>query len=162
NQGNLVLADGSKILYSTFLPSQSVEVGNILSKKSGSCSIAGATYLWDQTPLLDLDQKTVATLAAFQTSKQTLTADGDLPSILKKWGFGFLGLLLLFGSLFYLDFFKAYGQLSEAIAKLSQGDLSPSLPTSRPDEWGTLSQELKEALDNLREKDRISLILGKV
>lgn len=104
----------------------------------------------------------VGTLYIFQPITQTQTAEGaPRKTILKKGLWIFLLALLACGWIFW-HFMLPLDRLNSAIDRIKEGDLNASLPVQRPDEIGQLARSLEGMLNAIKEKDRISLILGKV
>ncbi len=127
-----------------------------------SISMGPATFLTQGLPLLGLDQKPAAYLAVFQPVKQIQTVEGTPQKSLFKTGLLFLFLevlLVLAGIKFYIHSFNG---LLLSIIGIAQGNLNVSISHDPWTEWGRLGSALREMLESLKEKERISLILGKV
>lgn len=120
-------------------------------------------YLAGTLPVLGLDGKTVAgNFIAFQPVKQSLTLEGTPQKSLWTIGILLLFLTLLVAALFQWQYMSPYNKILAALDQVKTGDFNPILPTHRPDEWGHMARSLAEMTESLREKDRISLVLGKV
>ncbi len=121
-----------------------------------------ATFLTQGLPLLGLDQKPAAYLAVFQPVKQIETVEGTPRKNISRTAILFLLLatvLVMVGIKHYLASFK---RLLQSIDDISRGNLGVSIPGDPWTEWGQLGRALQEMLERLKEKERISLILGKV
>jgi class 3 adenylate cyclase len=121
-----------------------------------------ATFLTQGLPLMGLDQKPAAYLAVFQPVKQIQTVEGTPLKSVFRTGILFLFLALVLvvaGISFYLT---SFNRLFQSIGNISRGNLNVSIPQDPWTEWGQLGGTLQEMLESLREKERISLILGKV
>ncbi len=122
----------------------------------------GAAYLAGAVPFFGLDSKIAGYGVVFQPVKQTLTVGGSLWKDL--WEAGFLvSFLALLGALVFLwRWMIPFHQLRGAVERMAQGDWNAFLPVRRPDEWGLMARGLQEMAESLREKERVSLVLGKV
>jgi len=120
------------------------------------------SYLMGGLTLPGLDSKPLALIAAFQPIKKTLSVDGNPEKIIRKQGWWFLclGFLLALGASWF--WVKPLNQLLLAMDQVKNGRFDVELPLHRRDEWGILSRSLREMITGLMEKDRVSLILGKV
>lgn len=120
-------------------------------------------YLAGAFPLLGLDGKTVmGSLILFQPIKQGLTIEGVPQKSLIKTGLLLLLITVLCALGFLWLFMGPFNKLVAAIDQITRGDFNVSLPSGRPDELGRMARSLKEMIESLQERDRISLVLGKV
>ena len=147
-------------------PPPSINYSSILETTNipEACPISWgpATFLTQGLPLLGLDQKPAAYLAVFQPVKQIQTVEGTPRKSLFRTGILFLFLVLVLavaGIRFYL---RSFNRLLLSIGDISQGDMNGSIPQDPWTEWGQLGAALQKMLERLKEKERISLILGKV
>ena len=131
---------------------------------------APLTVQWGQTsslagtlPLLGLDGKTVMShLVIFQPIKQTLTIEGTPQKSLLKTGLLLLLVTVLSTLVLLWQFMAPFNRLLAAVDQITKGDFNVSLPSKRPDELGHMARSLQEMIESLEERDRISLVLGKV
>jgi class 3 adenylate cyclase len=113
-------------------------------------------------PLQGLDGRPAATLASFQPIKQTLTVVGSPQKNLARQGRWFLFMGLLLAAAAAWQFMAPFNRLLSAVDKIKTGSLNIDLPLNRPDEWGQLARSLQEMAGQIKDKERVSLILGKV
>jgi len=110
-----------------------------------------------------LDGKTSADrFILLQPIKQSLTVEGKPEKSLLK-----IGLLLALATLlctvaFIWLFTTPFNRLLKAVDQITQGNFDVILPSQRPDEWGRMARSLEEMIESQRERERISLVLGKV
>jgi class 3 adenylate cyclase len=109
-----------------------------------------------------LDQKPCAYLAVFQPVKQTQTAEGTPRKSVFQTGLFLLLLTLALAGLGIRYYLVSFSRLFQSISDISRGNLNVSIPRDPWTEWGQLGGALQEMLESLKEKERISLILGKV
>ena len=121
-----------------------------------------SSYLTDALPLLTLDLKPVGALVVFQPVKRSQTVQGDPRQTLRKWGFNLLGLVVVLSVGLWFWFTLPFKRSLEALKQLKSGDFNVSLPVKQPGELGLLARSIQAMVDGLRDKERISLVLGKV
>ena len=171
SQADLALYVNHKIQFSTLPASDNADIEKTLAASAFTSSgpshrkpvhLGHQDYLWDEVALLDFDQNPYGALVVFQPSKQTLTVDGDPKKALLKLG---LTLILLAALLFALtagDLLSSLGRLQKAANQITEGDLNLGLPEKRTDEIGRLYWAFNDMAVALKERERISLVLGKV
>ena len=121
----------------------------------------GLAFLADGITLPDMDGKPFATLAVFQPVREAVTVLGTPQTDLLRLGLFCLGAMLMFLLAVSWGYSESMKQALIAIAGIKHGSASLDLPVSRFDEWGRMAKSLKELLDRFKEKERVSLILGK-
>lgn len=122
-----------------------------------------ASYLAGAMTLTGLDGKTSGSyFGAFQPVKTTLTVEGSPQKQMVEAGLLLMAVATLLALGFLWQFTSAFNQLVKAVDQIGGGNLNTRLPTSRLDELGGMARSLKEMVESLQEKDRISLVLGKV
>ncbi|HEY5039485.1 MAG TPA: adenylate/guanylate cyclase domain-containing protein [bacterium] len=162
-QNDLVYYSHHKVQFSTFPPNANLPLERLfLASSHGSAIFSDQNYVWDEISLKDLNQIPAGTIAVFQPLKQSLTLEGNPRKEIIKWGVLFLALLIFLGFGLWLDFAAPLRRIVIAVVKISDGDLNAPLPVNRLDEWGSLARALAGMVESLKEKDRVSLILGKV
>jgi class 3 adenylate cyclase len=119
-------------------------------------------YAWDEVPVLDFDQNPYGYLVVFQPAKQTLIVNGDPKGILLKFGFYLIGLMLLLLIWTATDILIPLVRFRRSIEQIKDGDLNLAPPSRRTDELGSLDRSFSEMASALKERERISLVLGKV
>lgn len=112
--------------------------------------------------LLGLDQKPAAYLAVFQPVKQVQTVEGMPQKSIFRMGLLFLILTLVLTATAVRYYLSSFNRLSQSIKDISRGNLNVFVPQDPWTEWGQLGGKLQEMRESLQEKERISLILGKV
>lgn len=133
-------------------------------------SSAPSTVQWGQASCLTgtftptgLDGKTTGSrFVLFQPIKQSLTVEGKPEKNLLKIGLLLILLTLLCTLVFVWLFTTPFKRLLAAVGQITQGNYDVSLPSHRIDEWGHMARSLEEMIESQRERDRISLVLGKV
>ena len=159
----MVFYSNKKIQFSTFPAGTNPEVEKALSASNpGPCVLQSQNYLWDQVSVADLSQNPAGTLAVFQPSKQARLVEGAPEKIVWKMGLWLLVFLLAAGIGLSLHLTLPLREMISAVERIRDGSSGPILPVQRLDEWGSLGKALREMSESLLEKDRISLILGKV
>jgi class 3 adenylate cyclase len=122
----------------------------------------GQDYLVGGVSLAGLDQKLMVVAVLFQPIERSMTMGGHPEKTILESGLLIL-LATLFFSLVMLSAFMApYHRLAAALDQMKKGEWNVNLPTGSWNEWGPLGASLKEMIGNQKEKERISLILGKV
>ena len=138
----------------------------LLAPQAGPVSVQWqrASYLAGALTLTGPDGKPAggAYLAAFQPVKTSLTVEGSPQKQMLEAGLLLMAAATLLALGFLWQFTGAFNQLVKAVDQIRGGNLNTRLPTSRLDELGGMARSLKEMVESLQEKDRISLVLGKV
>jgi class 3 adenylate cyclase len=160
---DMVFFHKDKILFTSLPPSFQEDLKKLeSSSSSGAVTLSAKPFLSGEIPLLDFQQSPVARLVVFQPTKKTLTVEGDPKKIALEWGLIFLALILILGAWLVIDTHRPVEEIMTAVGKMKDGDLTAPLPTGRTDDWGDLARSLRDMAESMREKDRISLVLGKV
>jgi class 3 adenylate cyclase len=160
---DMVFFHKDKVLFTSLPPSHLEDLQKLQSSSfSGTVTLSSQPFLSGEIPLLNLQQSPTARLVVFQPTKNTLTVEGDPKKNVLEWGLIFLALMLLLGIGLVIDTHRPVEEIMTAVEKMKAGDLTAPLPIGRMDDWGDLARSLKSMGESLREKDRISLILGKV
>lgn len=122
-----------------------------------------SSYLAGSLPLPGLDGKTVMSrLVVFQPIKQSLTVEGTPQKSLLKTGLLLLLITVLCTLGLLWQYMAPFNRLLVAVDQITKGNLHVSLPLGRPDELGRMARSLEEMIESMQERDRISLVLGKV
>ena len=170
-QADVLIYAKHKILYSTLPAAYNPDLEKSLSASAFTSSgpshrkpihLGREDYLWDEVALLDFDQNPYGTLVVFQPSKQVVTVDGDPEKTLRHWGLLLIGLMALLFAFVALDLLTALGRVEKAAAQITEGDLNLSLPEKRTDEVGRLYWAFNDMIGALKDRERLSLVLGKV
>ena len=129
----------------------------------------GTDYLVGSLPLLGIPPKAgtpaepVASVVILQPIKQSLLIEGEPFKIIKKTGWWLLVLALLAALLSSWAFVVfPFQRLTEALEKAQKGDPNVTFPSDPVTEWGLLGASLGETFEGQKEKERVSLVLGKV
>ncbi len=120
------------------------------------------SYLVNGVPLLDVDQKPAAYLAVFQPVKETRVIEGNPQRSITVAFLTVHFIVLLLVGAFIWFYGSGLGRLKTSLAQMAKGDFNVPVPANNWSEWGRLGGLLKEMTESLKEKDRISLVLGKV
>jgi len=120
------------------------------------------TFLAKGLPLLGLDQEPAAYLAVFQPVKQNQTVEGTPQKSLIKTGILFLFLIMVLVGAFSWFYVASFEVLFKSIDNISRGDMEAPIPQDPFTEWGLIGGALHDMRERLKEKERVSLILGKV
>jgi class 3 adenylate cyclase len=170
-QADVLIYAKHKILYSTLPAPYNPDLAKALSASAFTSSgpshrkpihLGREDYLWDEVALLDFDQNPYGTLVVFQPSKQVVTVDGDPQKILRHWGLLLIGLMALLFALATADLLTALSRIQKAAVQIAEGDLNLALPEKRSDEVGKLYGALNDMVGALKDRERLSLVLGKV
>jgi class 3 adenylate cyclase len=119
-------------------------------------------YLAAGLPLMGADQKALGTIVIFQPVKQSLTLEGNPRKSIVRLGLTLLFLATLVAAGFSAAFLYFFGQLTKSVDQIATGNLNVEIASNPLTEWGLLGGSLKNMVESLKERDRISLILGKV
>ena len=98
----------------------------------------------------------------FQPLKQSVIVSGDPGKVFLRYGVGLLLVLLAATAWLSGSLFLSLGRVVQAVEGIKRGDWNVSLPAGRFDALGALAVSLQEMRESLQEKDRVSLVLGKV
>lgn len=121
----------------------------------------GLPYLADGIRIQGIDGKTFGTLALFQPVRKTQTVLGNPSSDLRRLGLLCLGVMTLLLAGAGWGYAASMKQALVSIAGIKHSSSTLVLPVKRFDEWGRMARSLKEMWDRFKEKERVSLILGK-
>ncbi|HTC21010.1 MAG TPA: hypothetical protein VK859_09190, partial [bacterium] len=130
--------------------------------QASSVAWGPAIFLTQGLPLLGLDQKPCAYLAVFQPVKQIQTVQGIPQKSVLRAGISLVLLTLVLVVLGIRYYLASFSRLFQSISDISQGNLNVSIPHDPWTEWGQLGGALQQMLESLKEKERVSLVLGKV
>lgn len=119
------------------------------------CWVNGIT-LWG------LDRHPAAFLVAFQESKQDLVVVKDPRGAVRRTGLWIMALTLLPVLALAWAYGVLYRRLARSVENVADVNGTPSFPKVPFLEWTPLAESLERTTARLQEKDRISLILGKV
>ncbi len=169
-QNDLAFFSDRKILFSTLavaLESQVLKALPAEWQTSGAppskpMTINQDPCVWNFVPVSDIKQEPSGYFLVFQPIQQITTVEGFPQKRVLSWGVGLILLLVLIGYTFSVSLLSTVRKLTLAVERIQTGDLGVALPTRRMDELGRLGRALQGMLESLREKERISLILGKV
>ncbi len=119
------------------------------------------SYLVDGIEIPGIDGKSFGTIALFQPVRKTVTVLGDPRSDLLRLGLICLALMAVFLLAVGWGYTYSMKQALVSIAGIKYGSSNTGLPVNRIDEWGRMARSLQEMRDRFKEKERVSLILGK-
>ncbi len=120
------------------------------------------TYLVDGLPLVSVELKPLGVIAVFQPIKQVLTVEGAPQKSIVKLGWLFLLGAILLGLGAFWQYMLPFNRLVEAMDRIKVGDFNVDLPVGRLDELGHMARSLQGMIEGFKDRDRISLVLGKV
>jgi class 3 adenylate cyclase len=141
---------------------QAMVPGTVLGLENHSLTWGGSPFLVSGIPLNGIDQKPAAFLADFQTVIQNQTVEGKPSQTILQFGLLLLlAALALAGALSWI-YQTSFRKLTESVREIGQGNLKATFHKDPLTEWGRLGEELSEMVIHLQEKERVSLILGKV
>lgn len=112
--------------------------------------------------LLGLDRRPAAFLVAFQESKQDLVVIKDPRAAIRKTGLWLIALTLLPVLALSWIYWVLYRRLALSVETVADVNRTAPFPQVPFLEWTPLAESLERTTARLQEKDRISLILGKV
>ncbi len=170
-QNDLVFYSQGKIRFSTLAAAVESEIGKGLTESgwqeteappSQPLTFNQTPCAWNAIPVMDIRHQVLGSILIFQPLQRKTTVVGDPQRLILKWGLILLLFLFALVSLLGRDIIRILGDLGEAAGKIRDGDPEPSLPVRRMDELGDLARSMGDMAEGLREKDRISLVLGKV
>jgi class 3 adenylate cyclase len=119
-------------------------------------------FLTSAQPLLDPSGKKTAALIVFSPIQKEWVIVRDPRKTILGAVWGVLGVALALALGFAFFYLSQYRKLQEFTLKLSKGSLEEPPPSLFFPEWAPLKEALESMRQRNRERDRISLILGKV
>jgi class 3 adenylate cyclase len=155
-------ADG-KIRSSTFAEIFAPEVAKTaFVPRHQALPIAGKSFLWEDLPLQGLDGSSGARFFLFEPLKESVIVQGSPKLAILRWGWVLLTTLFVLGLWYSFHLLSPLRQMTRQVREIHEGNWDTPLPIGRMDAWGSLADSLSDLLGNLREKERLSMVLGKV
>jgi len=162
-QNDIIFYAGSHIQISTFPNSFSADLAKAAyAPRHSAIRINDQKFLWDDVPIDDLDQAIAGHFFVFQPIHETITVEGSALKHMNQLAVIFILIMLISGVWYSLNLSSPLHQMIKQINLVQKGKWNTPLPITRPDEWGKLAKSLREMISSLKDKERITLILGKV
>jgi class 3 adenylate cyclase len=162
-QNDILFYTNGHIQISTFPNSLSSEVNKAaFSPRRSAIMINDQKFIWDDVPINDLDQTVTGHFFVFQPVRETITVDSSALKQMIQLAVIFVLVMLVLGIWYNLNLLSPLHQIIKQTNLIKKGKWNTLLPIKRPDDWGKLARSLHEMILNLKDKERITLILGKV
>jgi len=162
-QNEVAFYADNKIQLSTFPDAAAAEVNKTAdAPRHTAIDVNNQNFLWDDVPVNDLDQTVAGHFFIYQPIKESITVQGSFLKNLAICGLVFVLAVLGLGLWFAKDLLSPLRQIVRQVDRMKEGDLTAALPIHRPDDWGDLARSIQQMVDNTKEQERVSMILGKV
>jgi class 3 adenylate cyclase/HAMP domain-containing protein len=162
-QNNVVFYADNRVQISTFPGSFASEVNKAaFAPRHSDVSVNDQKFLWDDVPINDLDQVVAGHFFIFQPILETITVEGSTLKHMTQLAIIFVLAMLALGLWYNLNLLSPLRQIIEQTNLVKKGQWNTPLPVKRHDDWGKLARSIREMILNLKDKERITLILGKV
>jgi class 3 adenylate cyclase len=134
------------------------------SSDSGTVTLSwnGQDFLSLSVPFPDFKGKSPWSVRLYHPIRSSRVLEGSPQESLSRIGWWLLLVTGLLTTLLSAFSFLTFKGLLHAMERIPEGGAVPSLPDWAPGEWGRLGRALMGLRTSQREKDRMSLILGKV
>ncbi len=148
---------------STFPPGAASEVEKTAYAPRHSAIILNDhKFLWDDVPVNDLDQAVSGHFFIFQPIHESITLEGSTLKSMALLSAGFVLILTAIGLWYILDLFAPLRFITKQVDLVKDSQINAMFPVKRQDQWGDLARAIHEMIQNLKDKERVSLVLGKV
>ncbi len=162
-QNEVAFYANNKVQNSTFPDNAMGDVNKTaFAARHTSINVNNQNFLWDDVPINDLDQVVGGHFFIYQPIHESITVEGSFSKALVGWSVAFILLVLALGLWYVMDLLAPLREITGQVEKMKDGDLNASLPIHRPDDWGDLARALHGMVQMLKDKERVSLVLGKV
>jgi class 3 adenylate cyclase len=162
-QNEVVFYTNNNVQVSTFPNNKSSDVSKTaFAPRHSAIIINDQNFLWDDVPISDLDQVVTGHFFIFQPIRESITVDGSALKSMTQLGVAFIFVMLALGLWYALELLSPLRQITKQVNLIKDGQLNALLPTKRRDDWGDLARSIQDMIQNLKDKERVSLVLGKV
>ncbi len=162
-QNDMAFYTDGRIQFSTFPPRSRSDVDRTsFTAKHKIVTISGQDFLWDDFSLRSLDQFSAGHFFVFQPLRQSITVQGSPQKVIFRLGLALIFLMFALGLWYTLNLLSPLRHMTEQINEIQKGNWNISLPVQRMDAWGSLANSLSDMIQDFKDKERVSLVLGKV
>jgi class 3 adenylate cyclase len=162
-QNDLVFYANGHIQISTFPDNTSSDVNKAaFAPRHSTIMVKDQKFLWDDVPINDLDQAVAGHFFIFQPIHETITVEGSALKHMAQLAVIFVLVMLALGLWYTLNLLSPLHQIIKQTNLIKDGQWDSPLPIKKPDDWGNLARSIHEMILCLKDKERITLILGKV
>jgi len=162
-QNDVVFYANGHIQISTFPDNTSSDVNKAaFATRHSAIMVKDQKFLWDDVPINDLDQAIAGHFFIFQPIHETITVEGSALKHMTQLAVIFVLFMLALGLWYTLNLLSPLHQIIKQTNLIKDGKWDAPLPVNRPDDWGNLARSIHETILCLKDKERITLILGKV
>ncbi len=162
-QNDVAFYANNQIQISTFPDNASSDVNKTaFVPRHSAIMINHQKFLWDDVPINDLNQEVVGHFFIFQPIQESITLNGSALTSMTQLGIIFVLTMLALGLLYTLDLLSPLRQLNKQTKLIKEGQWKAPLPIKLSDDWGKLARSIHDTILSLKDKERITLILGKV
>ncbi|HXL73382.1 MAG TPA: HAMP domain-containing protein, partial [bacterium] len=162
-QNDVAFYANNHIQISTFPDNASSDVDKTaFTPQRSAIMVNHQKFLWDDVPIDDLDQTVAGHFFIFQPIRETITIDGSALKSMTQLGIIFVLTMLVLGLWYALDLLLPLRLLAKQTKLIKEGQWNTPLPVKRSDDWGKLARSIHDMVRSLKDKERITLILGKV
>lgn len=162
-QNDVAFYTNNQIQISTFPDNASSDVNKTaFVPRHSAIMINNQKFLWDDVPINDLDQAVAGHFFIFQPIQESITLNGSALNSMTQLGIIFVLTMLVLGLCYTLDLLSPLRQLTKQTKLIRDGQWKAPLPIKRSDDWGKLARSIHDIVLSLKDKERITLILGKV
>jgi len=162
-QNDVAFYANSQIQISTFPDNASYDVNKTaFVPRHSAIMINHQKFLWDDVPINDLDQAVAGHFFIFQPIQESITLNGSALKSMTQLGIIFVLAMLVLGLCYALGLSSPLRRLIKQTKLIEEGQWKAPLPINRSDDWGKLARSIHDIVLSLKDKERITLILGKV
>jgi class 3 adenylate cyclase len=162
-QNDVAFYANNQIQISTFPDNASSDVNKTaFVPRHSAIMINHQKFLWDDVPIDDLDQTVAGHFLIFQPIQESITLNGSALKSMSQLGIIFVLAMLVLGLWYALGLSSPLRRLIKQTKLIEEGQWKAPLPVKRSDDWGKLARSIHNIVLNLKDKERITLILGKV
>jgi class 3 adenylate cyclase len=162
-QNEVAFYANNKIQLSTFPEAASSDVNKTaFAPRHSSVNVNNQNFLWDDVPVNDLDQVIGGHFFIYQPIRESITLEGSFLKTLATLSAAFIFLVLILGLWYVVDLLSPLRQIIQKVNLMKEGQLNTPLPIHRQDDWGDLARSIHELILSIKDKERVSMVLGKV
>jgi class 3 adenylate cyclase len=163
SQNDIAFYANNNVQISTFPSNASSDISKTaFAPKHSAITVNDQNFLWDDVPINDLDQIVAGHFFIFQPIHESITVNGSALKPLAQLSLIFILVMMALGLWYTLDLLSPLRQMTRQINLVKEGQWNASLPVKRHDGWGDLARSIQDAIQNLKDKERVTLVLGKV
>jgi len=128
---------------------------------SANVALNGENYLVRFAPFTDTQGTVIGNYAILRSVDKAKALQNNLQQTLVI--IGFLGVIFAFGMAFFIArrITNPLNSLLQGVQEIGKGNLKTQVPVETHDELGVLAQSFNEMIQGLREKERVTNVLGK-